>query len=319
MSPLALKKKEKPTHVPIESTLAKLQQTKIEKALLTITGDFNKLKKSGNQLSAAKRKRKIKKFASSVYTVKKGASARRKKRILTSGGKARPRREKIVKGFVVPEGKRRAASGLPKGRGFFNAPSQTAPKVEQKFNKFQRRIPLPPSGSGLPTPLPLPGAQVDAGQLKHARAGHKENQKQVFQKQAGGRKNPRSTAKLRDVSFRKAFTSVSTIYIQSTHNNTLYTLTDSKGKTRNWISAGRCGFKNTRKATSYASQAAAQRVALLAKECNIKRCVLKIKGMGPGKLSGVHTLHQSGLRITRISECTPLPHNGCRAQKSRRI
>ena len=121
-----------------------------------------------------------------------------------------------------------------------------------------------------------------------------------------------------------------TIYIQSTHNNTIYTLTTEKqvnsslmhrgGQlTRNWVSAGTCGFKNTRKATSYASQAAAEKIALLAKNHKITEVNIKIKGLGPGKLSGVRSLHQSGLRVGRIWECTSLPHNGCRPPKPRRI
>ncbi len=109
-----------------------------------------------------------------------------------------------------------------------------------------------------------------------------------------------------------------TIYIQSTHNNTIYTLTNNNGETRNWVSAGRCGFKNTRKATSYASQAAAEKVTALAKNYNFQDVNIKMKGLGPGKLSGVRTLHQSGFKFLRIWECTTLPHNGCRPPKYRR-
>ena len=110
-----------------------------------------------------------------------------------------------------------------------------------------------------------------------------------------------------------------TIHIQSTQNNTIYTLTNSKGRVRNWISAGTCGFKNARQATSYASQAAAEKVAALAKYYKIAQINIKMSGLGPGKLSGVRALHQSGFRVSRIWECTTLPHNGCRPPKSRRI
>ena len=110
-----------------------------------------------------------------------------------------------------------------------------------------------------------------------------------------------------------------TIYIESTHNNTIYTICNNDGETRNWVSPGKCGFKNTRKSTSYAAQGAAEKVVALAKSYNITNVILKIRGLGPGKFSGVRALHQSGLRINRIWERTTLPHNGCRPPKPRRI
>ena len=109
------------------------------------------------------------------------------------------------------------------------------------------------------------------------------------------------------------------IYIQSTHNNTIYTLTNSKGEARNWVSAGTCGFKNSRKATSYASQGAAAKCAALAKNHNVYRVNLHISGLGPGRLSGVRTLYQAGLVIAKIRESTNLPHNGCRPPNRRRV
>ena len=109
------------------------------------------------------------------------------------------------------------------------------------------------------------------------------------------------------------------IHIQSTHNNTIYTLGGNRGLTRNWISAGRCGFKNARKSTSYASQGGAEKIAAIAKSAHIGRIHIKMKGLGPGKLSGVRALHQSGFRVEKIWECTTLPHNGCRPAKSRRV
>ena len=109
------------------------------------------------------------------------------------------------------------------------------------------------------------------------------------------------------------------IYISSSANNTVYTLADYGGRVRTTLSAGGCGFKNTRKSTSYASQAAAERLASVAKRWNFRQIHLKIRGLGPGKLSGVRALGSSGLRIVKLSECTGLPHNGCRPPKSRRI
>ena len=111
-----------------------------------------------------------------------------------------------------------------------------------------------------------------------------------------------------------------TIHIQSTHNNTIYTLSHGEGVTNYSVSTGMCGFKNTRKSTSYASQMAAEKLAgLIAQRRGKKGFCVKVKGLGPGKLSGVRALHQYGIRISNIQECTGLPHNGCRAPKCRRI
>ena len=110
-----------------------------------------------------------------------------------------------------------------------------------------------------------------------------------------------------------------TIYINSSHNNTIYTLANSKGKVRSWTSSGASGFKNTRKSTSYASQAAAEKLAAVARRCGFRLIHIKMRGLGPGKQSGVRTLHQCGLKVIKIEECTTLPHNGCRPPKSRRI
>ena len=110
-----------------------------------------------------------------------------------------------------------------------------------------------------------------------------------------------------------------TIYIYSTHNNTIYTLANGKGETYCCVSVGMCGFKNTRKSTSYAAQAAAEKLATLSKNYNVSHVRVKMKGFGPGKLSGVRALHRSGFRVTNCTECTALPHNGCRPPKRRRI
>ena len=110
-----------------------------------------------------------------------------------------------------------------------------------------------------------------------------------------------------------------TIYISSTHNNTIYTLVGADGNIRCCVSTGTCGFKNARKSTSYASQAAAEKLGGLAKRYNISSVAIKMRGLGPGKLSGVRALQSSGMRCTLIDERTPLPHNGCRPSKVRRI
>ncbi len=109
------------------------------------------------------------------------------------------------------------------------------------------------------------------------------------------------------------------IYIQSTRNNTLLTLTDLKNSTQFWTSAGCLGFKNSRKSTTYAAQAAADKLANKALNLGFFSVIVKIKGLGYGKEACVRTIYKSKLIITKIEETTPLSHNGCRPPKKRRV
>ena len=109
------------------------------------------------------------------------------------------------------------------------------------------------------------------------------------------------------------------VHIQSTRNNTILTLTDLEGNSKCWTSAGSIGFRNTRKATTYAAQAAAERLAEKAFNLGYLSVIVKIKGLGYGKHSSVRALYKSRLTITKIVEITPIPHNGCRAPKKRRM
>lgn len=109
------------------------------------------------------------------------------------------------------------------------------------------------------------------------------------------------------------------IYVQSSKNNTIITLTDLNGNTKSWASAGALGFKNSRKSTTYAAQAAAEQIAEKALQLGFLSVIVKIKGLGYGKESTVRTLYKSRLIITEIVEQTPVPHNGCRQKKKRRI
>ena len=120
-------------------------------------------------------------------------------------------------------------------------------------------------------------------------------------------------------SSQKMETGAATVYINSTHNNTIYTLAGAKGNVYCCVPTGVCGFKNARKSTSYAAQAAAEKLGVLAKNDNIASVRIKMRGMGPGKLSGVRALQNSGFRCVQICECTPLPHNGCRPSRVRRV
>ena len=108
-------------------------------------------------------------------------------------------------------------------------------------------------------------------------------------------------------------------YIQSTLSNTIISITDLKGNVKTWASSGTTGFKGSRRSTNYAAQATADNVARAAVQLGIKTVQVKIKGLGYGKDSSLRGLHLGGLTITKISDITPMPHNGCRAPKKRRV
>ena len=108
-------------------------------------------------------------------------------------------------------------------------------------------------------------------------------------------------------------------HVNSTFNNTMITITDAQGNAIAWSSAGAKGFKGSRKSTPFAAQVAAEMAGRAAQEQGIKNLDVKIKGPGPGRESSVRALASLGIRITSISDVTPVPHNGCRPQKRRRI
>ena len=109
------------------------------------------------------------------------------------------------------------------------------------------------------------------------------------------------------------------VYIKATFNNTLITITDPEGNTICSSSAGCVGFKGSRKSTPFAAQQAGQRCAAEAMRNGVREVEIKIKGPGPGRESAVSALQQAGLRIASIEDITPLPHNGCRPPKRRRV
>jgi small subunit ribosomal protein S11 len=96
-------------------------------------------------------------------------------------------------------------------------------------------------------------------------------------------------------------------------------LTDLKGNTKSWISSGSVGFKNSRKSTSYAAQAATEKLVTNAIELGFTSVTVKMKGLGYGKQSSIRAIYKSGLKITRIEDRTSIPHNGCRLPKKRRV
>lgn len=112
---------------------------------------------------------------------------------------------------------------------------------------------------------------------------------------------------------------VGVAHIKATFNNTLITITDTKGETLCWASAGTCGFKGSRKSTPFAGQMSAQQVAEKAIKFGMKEVEVKVKGPGSGRESAITALQAAGLRIKSIEDVTPLPHNGCRPKKRRRV
>jgi small subunit ribosomal protein S11 len=120
---------------------------------------------------------------------------------------------------------------------------------------------------------------------------------------------------------KKAKRSVSSgvVHIQSTFNNTIVTITDSTGNTVAWSSAGVLGFKGSRKSTPFAAQVAAEDAAKKAIEAGMKSVVVFIKGPGPGRESALRALQNTGFNVTSIKDVTPIPHNGCRPPKRRRV
>ena len=108
-------------------------------------------------------------------------------------------------------------------------------------------------------------------------------------------------------------------YIQATFNNTIITLTDPEGNTIAWGSSGTVGFKGSRKGTPYAAQMAARDAARKAMEHGLRQVEVYVKGPGSGREAAIRSLQNSGLFITGIRDVTPIPHNGCRAPKRRRI
>jgi len=108
-------------------------------------------------------------------------------------------------------------------------------------------------------------------------------------------------------------------HIKATFNNTLITITDASGETLAWDSAGTMGFKGARKSTPFAAQRAAENAAAKAKRMGIVELEVRVKGPGSGRESAVTALQAAGLKITSIEDVTPLPHNGCRPRKKRRV
>ena len=108
-------------------------------------------------------------------------------------------------------------------------------------------------------------------------------------------------------------------HIHASFNNTIIMITYRQGNALSWSTSGANGFKGSRKSTPFAAQVAAEAAGKMAQECGVKNIEVRIKGPGPGRESAVRALNSVGFKITSISDVTPVPHNGCRPPKRRRI
>ena len=108
-------------------------------------------------------------------------------------------------------------------------------------------------------------------------------------------------------------------HVHASFNNTIITITDRQGNALAWATSGGSGFRGSRKSTPFAAQVAATRVGETVKEYGMKNLEVRVKGPGPGRESAVRALNNAGFRISMITDVTPIPHNGCRPPKKRRV
>jgi small subunit ribosomal protein S11 len=108
-------------------------------------------------------------------------------------------------------------------------------------------------------------------------------------------------------------------HIHASFNNTIVTITDRQGNALSWATAGGSGFRGSRKSTPFAAQVAAERAGKIAQDFGMKNLEVMVKGPGPGRESAVRALNSVGMKITNITDVTPIPHNGCRPPKKRRV
>lgn len=109
------------------------------------------------------------------------------------------------------------------------------------------------------------------------------------------------------------------VHVHASFNNTIITITDRKGNALSWATSGGSGFRGSRKSTPFAAQVAAEKAGIIAQEYGMKNLDVYIKGPGPGRESAVRSLNNIGFKINNIFDVTPIPHNGCRPPKKRRV
>ena len=138
-------------------------------------------------------------------------------------------------------------------------------------------------------------------------------QKQQQQGQAGGGTQKPGRKKV------KKHVTDAIAHVHASFNNTIVTITDRQGNTLSWATSGGCGFRGSRKSTPFAAQVAAEKAGIGAQEHGVKMVEVRVKGPGPGRESAVRALNALGLKIISIADVTPVPHNGCRPPKRRRM
>lgn len=130
--------------------------------------------------------------------------------------------------------------------------------------------------------------------------------------------NPTAPAVVKKKKVKKNVTDA-VAHVHASFNNTIVLITDRQGNTLSWATAGSSGFKGSRKSTPFAAQIAAEKAATAAAEHGVKTLEVRVKGPGPGRESAVRSLNNAGFKISNITDVTPIPHNGCRAPKRRRV
>jgi len=170
----------------------------------------------------------------------------------------------------------------------------------------------PPKTAGETAQVKAPAAPTPAGEAAPAEARPSAPSAQDLLKEEIG------AIKIRKAKGSKNITSA-VANVVATFNNTIVSITDLKGNVISWSSAGKCNFRGSRKSTAYAAQVVAQDAARTAMSHGVKDIVIRVKGPGLGRDSAVRALQAIGLEVTSIIDITPVPHNGCRPPKRRRV
>jgi small subunit ribosomal protein S11 len=136
-------------------------------------------------------------------------------------------------------------------------------------------------------------------------------------KQQGAASASGAAAKVRKKAKRQVTDAIA--HVHASFNNTVVTITDRQGNTLSWATSGGCGFRGSRKSTPFAAQVAAERAGTAAQEWGVRTVEVRVRGPGPGRESAVRALNAAGLKVTSIEDVTPIPHNGCRPPKKRRV
>jgi small subunit ribosomal protein S11 len=171
-----------------------------------------------------------------------------------------------------------------------------------------------PAAEAPAAPAPQPEAAAPAA-AEPAAAPKKEQKRDIFAEIAGGEEQ---VVKIHKAKGSKNITR-GIVHVTATFNNTIVSVTDSNGNSLGWSSAGKMGFRGSRKSTAYAAQVVSQDACRQAMSHGLKEAEVRVKGPGSGRESAVRAVQGLGVEITSIKDVTPIPHNGCRPKKARRV